>query len=75
MSFIGKAGLVAFLFFSGMLISAYVSAIHEKIIRPNFKNLNDREFVWGGVIVLVLLIFDFLIIRRFIKSLTKGNNR
>lgn len=75
MSFIGKLGLVVFLIFSGLIILAYFSAVYEKIVRPNFKNLNNKEFVWAGIIVLALITVDFLIIRRFIKSLSKGNNR
>jgi MFS superfamily sulfate permease-like transporter len=59
MSFIGKLGLVAFLIFSGLIILAYFSALYEKIIRPNFKNLNNKEFMWAGIIVLVLIIIDF----------------
>ena len=74
MRFLGKVGLFLFLVFSSLIIFAYSLALHEKIVRPTFKNLNNRQFAWVGLVVAGLIIIDIFIIKRLITSWSKGNN-
>jgi hypothetical protein len=60
-----------FLFFASSLVIffGYATALYEKIIRPNFKNLNSKEFLILGIIVFALATADFFIIRKFIREI------
>ena len=69
--FVINVGLFFFLVFTGLLVIIYVGLLYDKITRPTFKNMNDREVIWFGLLALVLATLDFLIIRRFIRALKK----
>jgi hypothetical protein len=71
MRFLINAGLFFFFVFSSLLVIIYVGLLYDKITRPTFKNMNDREVIWFGLLALVLAAVDFLIIRRFIRGLKK----
>lgn len=68
---ITNIGLFLFFAFSLPLVIVYIYALQDKITRPGLKNLNDRELIWFGLLALVLVAIDFLILRRFIRALTK----
>ena len=69
--FVINVGLFFFLVFTGLLVIIYVGLLYDKITRPTFKNMNDREVIWFGLLALVLATLDFLIVRRFIRALKK----
>jgi hypothetical protein len=69
--FVINVGLFFFLVFTGLLVIIYVGLLYDKITRPTFKNMNDREVIWFGLLALVLATLDFLILRRFIRGLKK----
>ena len=69
--FIINVGLFIFFVFSSFLVIIYVGLLYDKITRPTFKNMNDREAMWYGLLALVLATFDFLLLRKFIKGLRK----
>lgn len=66
--FLVNVGLFLFFIFSSLLVIIYVGLLYDKITRPTFKNMNDGEVIWFGLLALVLATFDFLIIRRFIRG-------
>jgi Co/Zn/Cd efflux system component len=66
-----NVGLFLFFVFSLLLVIIYGFALYEKITRPAFKNMNDRELIWFGLLALVFAILDFLILRRFVRTLRK----
>jgi hypothetical protein len=69
--FLANVGLFFFFILSSLLVIIYVGLLYDKITRPTFKNMNDREVIWFGLLALVLATMDFLIIRRFIRGLRK----
>ncbi len=69
--FIIKIGLFLFFVFSSLLVIIYIGLLYDKITRPTFKNMNDRDVIWFGLIALALAMLDFLIIRRFLRKLKK----
>lgn len=66
-----NVGLFLFFAFSLPLIIVYIYALQDKITRPGFKNMNDRELIWFDLLALVFAVLDFLILRRFIRALRK----
>ena len=69
--FLINVGLFFFFVFSSWLVTIYLGFLYDKITRPTFKNMNDREVIWFGLFALVLTILDILIIRRFIQAFKK----
>jgi hypothetical protein len=61
-------GLLLFLGFSFFVVFAYCVVLYEKITRPTFKNLSTGDFRTLGLVVLAILIADYFIIKRFLKS-------
>lgn len=62
-------GLFLFFAFSLVIFFGYATVLYEKIRHPNFKNLNSREFLILGAIIIVTGVADYFIIRRFIRGL------
>jgi hypothetical protein len=56
--FIGKVILLAVTLF---LAIAYVMVLSEKIERPNFKSLPNREFITFGLIILILIFINLVV--------------
>lgn len=71
---LANIGLSFFLIVSALLILLYVFALSDKIIHPQYKNLPLKYYSWLGLIMIVLLIVDYFIIKRFIEEL-KGINK
>ena len=59
---------VAYVFITLLMILMYLGALYDKLKRPNFKNMNDSESVWLGMIALVLLVIDLKIIKNWIDK-------
>ena len=66
--------LAVFVLFSVLLTIYYLFLISEKIRWPQFKNLNEEQFVWYGIFILTLLTIDFFIVRRW-KRMAKNSDR
>lgn len=73
MNFLSKVGLGLFLIVSTLIVVVYSLALYEKVVRPNFKNLNDWQFFWAGVVVVVLVVIDVSIVRRFVRAIRRHN--
>jgi hypothetical protein len=67
-------GLIIFLGLSSFVVILYFLALYEKISKPTFKNLSTDDFKSLGIAVFVILVLDYLIIERFLKS-GDGNDR
>lgn len=63
-----NVGLLLFLGFSGLLVFAYFGLLWEKIVRPQYKNMNAEQAIWGGIIAIALLGIDVMIVRRFFRK-------
>ena len=61
-------GLLIFLGLSIFVVIAYSLALYEKINKPTFKNLSTEDFKTLGFVVIAILIVDYLIINRLLKS-------
>lgn len=66
-----ELGLAAFLLFTLSLVATYFIQLIEKIVRPNFKNLDTASFIWLGGLIAVFLVVDVVIIRRWILKARK----
>jgi hypothetical protein len=67
-------GLIVFLGLSFFVVILYFLALYEKISKPTFKNLSTDDFKSFGVVVFVIVVLDYLIIERFLRS-GDGNDR
>ena len=65
-------GLAGFLLFTGLLLVAYIGLLFEKLVHPNFKNMNNKEALYLGLSAILFLILDFFIVRRFIMLRKKS---
>ncbi|WP_207434070.1 hypothetical protein [Sabulibacter ruber] len=70
-----KLLLLAFLLFSFLLIFFYVGLLYDKLVRPQFKNLGTEGFVFWGLFVAFLIIWDVVIIRWFIRQRKKNKTQ
>lgn len=61
-------GLIVFLGLSSVVVILYFLALYEKLSKPTFKNLSADDFKSLGVAVFVIIVLDYLIIERFLKS-------
>jgi hypothetical protein len=57
------------------MVILYFGLLWEKIVRPEFKNMNNQEIVLFGLLAIALLGLDFVIARYLISQLNKSNNR
>jgi len=64
-----NVGLAIFFVWSGALIIIYLALLWDKLARPQYKNMNDREAVYFGLLALVFVMVDVLIIRHFIGAM------
>jgi hypothetical protein len=67
--FVINLGLFVFLVFSSMLVALYFSALYDKIVTPQFRNLDAARFIWIGFIVVAFIVIDLLILRRFVRGI------
>ena len=47
----------------------YFFLLYEKVNRPNFKNMNDSEALYFGIIVVIFLVIDFLLLKRWMQKI------
>ncbi len=67
-----NVGLAIFLLWSGLLVIFYFGMLFEKIVHPNFKNMNGKEAFQLGLLAILFLVLDILIIRRFVRLRKKS---
>lgn len=65
--------IALFLFFnlSLLVIIIYGTLLYYKVTRPAFKNLNTEDFTWFGILVILLIIANLFILKRFLKRIEK----
>jgi hypothetical protein len=68
-------GLGGFLIWTGLLVIIYFGLLWEKIVRPQYKNMNTKQAIYFGLLALVFIVLDILIVRRFVKQLRRNNDR
>jgi hypothetical protein len=68
-------GLVGLLIWTGLLVIIYFAALWEKIVRPEYKNMNSRQVIYFGLLAIVFIVLDILIVRRFIRLFRRSNDR
>lgn len=69
MKILANIGLAIFLILTSALASIYFILLYEKIVRPQYKNMNTRETIYFGLLALVFVLLDVVIVRRFIRDL------
>jgi hypothetical protein len=69
--FLANLGLAAFLIYTGVLVILYFVLLWDKLVTPQFKNINNKEALAFGLLAIALMIVDFFIIRRFIRLIRK----
>lgn len=52
-------GKIIFLLFTIYLIIPFSMALYMKINEPHFKNLNPKEFIILGIVLLVFVFINF----------------
>jgi hypothetical protein len=62
-------GLFIFFVFSILIVAIYFGLLYDKITRPDFKNMDTEGFMWFALLVIPLMIADFFILRRFVRTL------
>jgi hypothetical protein len=68
-------GLGGFLIWTGLLVIIYFGLLWDKIVRPQYKNMNTKEAIYFGLLALVFIALDILIVRRFVRQLKGSNDR
>ena len=68
MKFLKLIGNFLFLFFTIVLTIAFSISLKEKKEHPNFKNLDSKEFIIFGIILLVL----FLLVLKYHSRISKN---
>jgi Co/Zn/Cd efflux system component len=58
-----------FFLYTIMLVVAYCLLLWDKIQRPTFKNMNNQEAIWLGLLALVFVTIDFFIAKRWISKI------
>lgn len=64
-------GKILFLFFTFYLLTPFFMALKMKIEKPNFKNLNNTEFIIIGLILFILIIINIQLFKPFFKKIFK----
>jgi hypothetical protein len=59
---------VIFILYTGTLIFLYFGLLYEKVIRPQFKNLDFEGFFLFGLVAMFLAFIDFLLVKWLIRS-------
>jgi hypothetical protein len=65
-------GLGAFLIWTGLLVLLYLALLWDKIVRPQYKNMNTEQAIYFGLLALVLVVLDIFIVRRFVSQLRRN---
>ncbi|GEO06993.1 hypothetical protein AAE02nite_46570 [Adhaeribacter aerolatus] len=60
---------VIFIVYTGLLIIVYFGSLYEKIVRPEYKNLDFEGFFLLGLVVLFLLFIDVILVKRLIMRI------
>ncbi|AKD03505.1 Phenylalanyl-tRNA synthetase subunit alpha [Pontibacter korlensis] len=60
---------LAFLLITSLIIFIYFGLLHEKIVRPNFKNMGTEGFFFWGFVVLIMITLDVFIVRNLIYKM------
>ena len=68
LKFFINLALGIFMLITALLVAGYISLLADKILRPQFKNMNNREVLYFGLIAIGLIVIDLAIVRRWIRS-------
>jgi hypothetical protein len=63
-----------FVVITALLVAGYISLLVDKFLRPQFKNMNDREVVYFGLIAIGLTLIDAAIVRKWIRAYRQGKS-
>jgi hypothetical protein len=72
---LSNIGLGAFLIWTGLLVIIYLALLWDKVVRPQYKNMNTEQAMYFGLLALVFVVLDILIVRRFLKQLRRSSDR
>jgi hypothetical protein len=70
-----NVGLAGILIWTSLLVFIYFRLLWDKIVRPQYKNMNDKEVIQFGLLALAFIVVDIFIVRRFIRLVRKSNGR
>ncbi len=62
---------LVFLIVTSLIIILYLGLLHEKIVRPNFKNMGAEGFFFWGFIVFILIVLDGVIVHNLIRKIKR----
>jgi hypothetical protein len=65
---INKFGTAIIPGFSFVVIFVFAGSLYEKISRPTFKNLSTEDFRTLALVVFGIVIADYFIIKRFLRT-------
>lgn len=68
-----NVGLAVFFISTAFLVSLYLGMLYDKIVSPQFKNMNTMEAIFFGALSMAFFICDVIIVKRFISLMRKGN--
>jgi len=63
-----NTALIVFLVFTIVPLFMYLSFLYSKITSPHIKNGTNKEFIYAGVMVALLIIADYFVVRKLIKQ-------
>lgn len=69
-----RIGLIIFTAFTTLLAFLFLVNTIDMIIRPNYKNLNDSEFVIVALFVSAVVLCDILLLKKFWKRNKRTSN-
>ena len=64
-----------FLMLTAPIVILYPFFLIDRIKNSEYKNLDYEEYVWIGLVVILLATADYYILKRFFKWLQKSDNR
>jgi hypothetical protein len=67
--------LAGFLIWTSLLVIIYFGALWDKIVRPQYKNMNSKQVIYFGILAIIFIVLDVFIIGRFIRLLRRSNDR
>jgi hypothetical protein len=60
--------LYAFVILTLIPLFLYLSFLFDKIFNPYIKNGTYKEFLYAGLMIILLIIADYFIVRKLIKD-------
>lgn len=63
-----NTALIVFLVLTIVPLFLYISFLYNKIISPHIKNGTNKEFIYAGAMVALLIIADYFVVRKLIKQ-------